>query len=591
LPGAVETDDIVVIRDFRPFVPPAVVSAGKGVPGTWWLRHYFLTDEAEGVMLSAEFRTHSLGDLPPELTIPLPLDGWYQVYFNTPVPELRPYTFSYGIDAAFGDDDFVYVKPNFGSRYSRQIVEREREIYVYYRTVHLKPGMKLRLRVPYGAFDTWWDGLVRAVLGSLRFVRSRPPAEHERERPLDRSGWDTAAVSGKRGIMVVDGFSHYAMGGIPGLGIDERIIEVCRGSDIGIIMQQTPATGTVPYKSELTSYLGEGLAEADKAGKRMCDLRAAGYLEWAIANNQESFRIMPEKCHRAGMEFHASIRVNLFARNEQKFLSNAEDFMNGRFWKAHPELRIPKDGMDGAGHKLDFGKKEARDYITGLFAEMLRLFPGIDGINIDTTRWPPVMDIKRHTPETFLTFVRELRETADQAAKERGRYVKVSVSMVDNYHARRPLADQKIDVESLVASRLLDFVCVQAFDLRPFAETAHRYHTPLYGIREADMPFNATWAGFELPTWLLADGGEADDPKAGEEFMEQPPIGSCGTPAEVNIGMVNQYRCGADGICFSNQFMDNLQIRRCGHPEELERRVLEAHVPYGQSYGQPIIML
>jgi hypothetical protein len=330
-----------------------------------------------------------------------------------------------------------------------------------------------------------------------------------------------AAIPGKRGIIVIDGFSHYAVGGIPGLGIDERIIEVCRGSDIGIIMQQTPATGTVPYKSEITSYIGEGLTDADKPGKRMCDIRAAEYVEWAITNKQESFRVMPEKCHRAGMEFHASIRVNLFSRNEQTYLSNSEDFFNGRFWKAHPELRIPKNGMNGAGHKLDFGKKEARDYITGLFTEMLRLFPGIDGINIDTTRWPPIMDIKRHTPETFLTFVRELRETADQAAKERGRYVKLSVSMVDKYHARMSLADQKLDFEALLASRLLDFVCVQAFDLRPFAETAHRCHTPIYGIREADSPFNDTW--MEMPTWLLVDGKQGDDPKAGEEFMEQPP--------------------------------------------------------------------
>jgi hypothetical protein len=105
------------------------------------------------------------------------------------------------------------------------------------------------------------------------------------------------------------------------------------------------------------------------------------------------------------------------------------------------------------------------------------------------------------------------------------------------------------------------------------------------------MPFNDTWAGFELPTWLLAGGGQGDDPKAGEEFMEQPPIGSSGTPAEVNIGMLNQYHCGTDGICFSNQFMDNLQIRRCGHLGEIERRVLENHVPYGQSYGRPIIMI
>ena len=95
------------------------------------------------------------------------------------------------------------------------MIEREQEIYVYYRTVRLKPGMKLRLRVPYGTFDTWADGLVRAVLGSLRFVRSRPPAEDERERPLELSvggGGKPSAVSGKSGIMVVDGFSHYAIG-------------------------------------------------------------------------------------------------------------------------------------------------------------------------------------------------------------------------------------------------------------------------------------------------------------------------------------------------------------------------------------------
>jgi hypothetical protein len=51
--------------------------------------------------------------------------------------------------------------------------------------------------------------------------------------------------------------------------------------------------------------------------------------------------------------------------------------------------------------------------------------------------------------------------------------------------------------------------------------------------------------------------------------------------------MLNQYRCGAGGIYFSNQFIDNLQIRRYGHPEEMERRILEDRIPY----GQPIIMI
>jgi hypothetical protein len=95
---------------------------------------------------------------------------------------------------------------------------------------------------------------------------------------------------------------------------------------------------------------------------------------------------------------------------------------------------------------------------------------------------------------------------------------------------------------------------------------------------------------FVPPAAVAADGGDGDDPKAGEEFLEQPPVTSHGSPAEMNMGILNQYRCGADGICFHNQFMDNLEIRRCGHTEEIERRVLEG-VPYGQQYGQPIITL
>ena len=559
------------IRDFSAYVP--------GGAEKWRLQYYQLLDGTEGQMLAAEFRTESLAEIPPEVCVPVSLEGWYQIFFGVPVPERKPYLGGggYGIDVAFGDSSFMHIFPEYGSRYGRYLVERDCEYFVYYRTMYLN-GSILRLRVPYDTYSSGCYGLVRAALSSVRFVKSNPPPEIK----------DCEKAKVRRGIMTVDGFSHYWAGARPGNDIDNRIAEYCTGSDIGIIMQQTPCTGITPYRSRLTSYIGQGLSEEDLNGKRTGDIRIIEYIKWAIENEQESYRVMPERCRQAGIEFHASIRANLFFDNGSNYMSGPEKFLNGDFWAAHPELRIKRrDGSLSA--QLDYAKPEARAFITGLFEEILTEFNGIDGINLDATRWPPIMDVENHDFNVFLTFVRELREMTDRIGAEQNRKIKFSVSLVDGYHAHMSLKDQKIDYDGLVRSKLLDFVCVQAFDMKPYVESGGEFGLPVYAISDAEVPYRNEHSMTDNPTFKTPDGNTVDDPAAGEEFMEQPPIGSYPTPQELDMVFLMKYKAGAAGVYLCNLFLGDPHLRRLGHVDELALFAKNNEF-YGQTRGQHIIV-
>lgn len=547
-----EIGDQVELRDFSRIIP----QKGQGAEaGQWPLRPYRLLDGTKGNMIALNRLIDCGGNIteqiPHEITIQLPLEGWFRIYFLAPVCSDFPILdFPTGIDVALDEWEYIHVGPEYGTRKGRLLAQTDREFSCYYRTAYLCHS-QLRLRIALGTYLSQPKGLIRAILSGIRFTR----VETE-EKP------DPTAMPV---VLINDGFSHYWLGGEPGNNIDTRIIESCRGSDVKKYLFQSPATGVTSWCSSITNYLGENIKFWD--GKRFGDVRAARYIQWAIENQREAVRILPAKCHALGIQFHFSLRANLFFSDQDHYTSEAEKYFNGRFWEEHPELRL--ESSHGKEVKWDYRKKLVCGYVCALLRELIWKYDGIDGINLDLTRWPPVL------PENcgsglLVQVLREIDLVRKEYEKTHGKKLELSICAVEGYHAQASLEEQGIYLEEIMKAGVLDFLCIQSFEWEKIAALSQQYGISCYAIQEQTSPYTPDGAEGD-PNWRLSDGGFQDDPVAGEELAPAPPVKSTLSPLEYQEKISRQYRQGADGICFINRFMGSLFLRYCGRRKKINR--------------------
>jgi hypothetical protein len=251
---------------------------------------------------------------------------------------------------------------------------------------------------------------------------------------------------------------------------------------------------------------------------------------------------------------------------------------NGPFWREHPTLRIP------GGQRLDYAHREARRFVIDILTELVTQY-ALDGVNLDFTRWPPVADHRRHTPDVLTRLLLETREALDQVGRAKGRELALSASVVEGYHAKMDgetgtLDEQKIDLDAWCASGALAFVCVEAWDHGKHLGIARRHHVPYYMLQDQesiDVP-----GGFrEDPEWQQASRAD-EDPIPGEALQEQPHVNSSLDPTEYDRAALKGYRLGVDGVCLVNA--GGNALRRLGHVEEIAHRVETGRV-WGQIVG------
>lgn len=565
----ISVGDVIELRDFSPYLPK--VPTANSIP--WKTVNYRLLDSTPGKMLSVEERMpytedtpydeidFSVSGMPDVIEIPIPFSGTYRISAGFPV-----FGEPCGIDLALNEEGFAAVFPEYGGRYGRMIgLEQGRECYVFWQNAVLDRAV-IRIRIPWGTYSAA-DLNVCAALSSLRFERLKDSAS-------------LAPVSGdadKTFIMVEDGFSAYALYGIPGEPFDVRLNRVYKDSDVRIYMSQV--MGPMLWKTDVNTYLGEGVTPDQFAGKRVCDARAIKYIRDSVEQQYEVFRVQTKACHDIGAEMHFSIRANLYFQPTTTFMSN-NDYMNGRFWHEHPEYRLPDSSH------LDYGIREVRDYYLSVYRDALQRFD-LDGINLDLTRWPRCLDARYHSPELLIGFCRELRALADSFGEKRGRHIQVSLLMVEYYHSYSTLADQAIDFEGLCASGVLDFICLETNEMERYAPIAHRYGVKVHGIVDGASPYYNNVQND--PLWELPDGSVTDDPRAGEEFEKPKWVGTKPAPFEQVRLMDSYYETGADGIAKINAFMGSLYFRDCGHSDAVHRHAEEGSV-FGQTAGNYIFV-
>ncbi|MGC8782249.1 MAG: hypothetical protein ACP5UQ_15415, partial [Anaerolineae bacterium] len=240
----------------------------------------------------------------------------------------------------------------------------------------------------------------------------------------------------------------------------------------------------------------------------------------------------------------------------------------------HPDWRKPGQAQ------WDYAQAGPRRFVADLLAELAAAYE-IDGINLDFTRWPPVADPERHGCDVLTGFLAEIRRTLDAVARAKGRRIALSASVVDGYHAFSDLAGQRIDLEGWLASGALDFVCVQAWDVAPYAALARRYGAPLYAIIDQESVDEPRGKRFD-PAWQQPARPD-EDPTPGEELDEAPHVNSTLDPPEYDRAALRAYRAGADGIALVNAY--GAYGRRLGHVEEIGRRVAEGSI-FGQSVNE-----
>ena len=566
-----EPGESVVLRNFAELVPDDMWSQQK-VRGKWQLLPYELSDGAEGSLLVVNDVAADAGAeaVPPEFEIAPDLTGWYAIWVGVPSLDLKPIlSFNFtAIDIALDGEPFGGIGPEFGRRRNRLMGPTEVEVNCFWRCVRLD-GRTLRFRSPYGTFATQPLGLVRSIISSIRLIKLS-------EEQIKAYQDDITDPAHKKVLHYCDGFSHYFTYGEPGMGIDEWFPENYAHSDYKICFYQTPSTGVANWPSQVTNLVGEGISDEDWKSQHTGERRCHEYVKWASENGQEGMRVLPGVCRRAGTEFHASLRMNIYQSGEHVYGPFEDVVFNGKWWFEHPEARkqpIPGDDtLTGRTpswvrkYQLDYAHPAARQFIMDILTEIASQYD-VDGMNLDFTRWPPVADHKRHDFDVLTSFIKQVRRELDRIGSGRDRRIEMSATLVEGFNARDEhdnllsLEQQKIDLEAWLASGALDFICVQTTQHEPLIAMAHRYGVK-YFCQCGNGPLDDPEGGENVPEWC-----DADDPQPGEELMDQPPVSPCLDPLEIYEEALKYYRAGADGISFLN--MGGRSLGRLGHIDEI----------------------
>ena len=95
-------------------------------------------------------------------------------------------------------------------------------------------------------------------------------------------------------------------------------------------MLQTPSTGVANWPSKATSLMGEMVSINEWKRLTKSYRKISENIQWAVRNEQESFRLAVDALKGSSTELHASLRMNLFEGGDLGKL------FNGKFWFEHP---------------------------------------------------------------------------------------------------------------------------------------------------------------------------------------------------------------------------------------------------------------
>ena len=165
------------------------------------------------------------------------------------------------------------------------------------------------------------------------------------------------------------------------------------------------------YNSQVAERLGSGFGVTDKVKQarvadnlRRLDDEAGGYITCVF----ETLREM-------GLPVVASIRMN-----DAHMSSDPTGMVAGRFWMNHPRWRLAEPYGYYASC-LDYRQPAVREYLRRLVREVIELYPGLAGIELDGMRSPfffPEGEGERCAP-IMTDLIRQIRADLDEAHADR----------------------------------------------------------------------------------------------------------------------------------------------------------------------------
>jgi hypothetical protein len=561
--NGVQDGEVVWLRDLENYVHPNKRSSGKE-KGCWQIRPYRVIEGTPGKALIADYRLNLKTEpeiLPPVVEIDLNLEGYYAIWIGIPHLDLID---NHGLDAALDGEVFTLVGIEQGTRNGRFLGEPNAEYLCYFKCADLT-GRKLRLQIPYGTTSGMCWGYVGAAVSSIKLIKLS-------DEQTDYYKKDIANPAYKKIINLHDGFSPYFYA-TPGCDIDARFVEQHKNTDTKILMLQTPCTGVASWGSSITNLIGDNLSDDEWKVLRLGDRRIYDYHKWSVANGRVNFRVMAEECKKGGIEFHASIRMNLFFSPGFPGGTEFPRMANGTWWENHPEFRKRNAAT------LNYAIPAVRKFMADILCELVQAFDPA-GINLDFTRWPPVLDPQTHDFDVLFVLIEEIKT----ALLKCNPGLQISAVFVNGYHANMTLEEQKIDYPRLVQSGLLDFIALQTRDHTEFAALAHKAGLPYFAALDQDSPYHPFWR--LDPLWN--DGSDSqEDPLPGEELRDRPPLQSANSALEKNMLAHKAYQQGADGLFLINDFMGERSMLHNGHVDEIQNRI-ENKTPFGIVKDSPI---
>jgi len=271
------------------------------------------------------------------------------------------------------------------------------------------------------------------------------------------------------------------------------------------------------YPGEVTEMIGSDMTDeqwaevmrvAPEPDKKGSIERALANLRGLVDAGHDPVRLVVERAKAKGMEVFITFRLN-----EIHDVHVDDTLLVSRFWRAHPQWRVGKEGDEiqpkfisiiggRADYKvspvvaswfpgaLNFAVPEVRALRLAELREVCERFP-IDGIDLDFQRFPiyfPQDEGPEHI-DTMTGWMREVRAMAREVGEQRGRPLLVSTRVLATPEQNRSIG---LDPTAWANEGLVDFLVVSHYLRNDFPLPIGEFRKlvpdsmPLYGSIEVE---------------------------------------------------------------------------------------------------------
>ena len=268
-----------------------------------------------------------------------------------------------------------------------------------------------------------------------------------------------------------------------------NMIEPHEGSPVDGWLYSVGGHDVYDYETDIGERTSEAYAERGDRRQR----NRGDNLRHMIEHHGGPMSVMTEQCHRLGMDFLPSVRMN------EHYDIDPDDPAFGKLRREHPEFTIgkgkdlPEPSMEwGVGTGLDYALPEVRDYMSSIVLESVERWD-VEGVELDFFRHPTHFNIEEAYSNRYLMtdMVEKIRRRMDEIGEARGKGLDLMVRVPATIERCERLG---LDIREWVDSYLVDVVVAGGgfipfeMPIKEFVDLAEGTETLIYGCLEAYRP-------------------------------------------------------------------------------------------------------